>query len=343
MKPDKRHILRYLNGRRKGRPANRVERAALQDPFLAEALAGYETHGGRPGRSIAELERRVKARPSVARNRWWEAMTGALPTAGGEWTELVFEGKNRAYGAYDLRRSSSKRHLQAYACVAAAVALVLLLSGVVRWLTPQSPRYEMLAVAELSDIKTAMPETFLIEEIAVPPPPPLRDALKFTVVRVDDDTAVADEEISIVEELVDDETLSVSDETSSSKEYLDISDLQEQKVIMKAAEEVFTVAAVEQAPEFPGGMGALLQWMSKELQYPVLAQEMGVSGRVVLQFTVGKDGRIRDVRVLRSVEPSLEREAVRVVSAMPPWIPGKQRGRAVAVRYELPVVFQIKN
>ena len=105
-------------------------------------------------------------------------------------------------------------------------------------------------------------------------------------------------------------------------------------------EKVFEV--VEQMPSFPGGDKALMDFLSNNVKYPVVAQENGVQGRVVISFVVEKDGSITDVRVVRSVDPSLDKEAARVVKSMPRWIPGKQNGAAVRVKYNVPVSFRLQ-
>ncbi len=98
---------------------------------------------------------------------------------------------------------------------------------------------------------------------------------------------------------------------------------------------------VEQMPEFPGGTQALFEYLDENREYPIVAQENGVQGRVVVSFVVEADGSIDGVRVTRSVDPSLDREAARVISEMPKWIPGKRNGKAVAVKYNIPVTFRL--
>ena len=100
---------------------------------------------------------------------------------------------------------------------------------------------------------------------------------------------------------------------------------------------------VEHQPEFPGGMEALMKHLSKEIKYPKEAQEKGTQGRVIVQFVVRKDGSITDAKIMKPVDPLLDAEALRVVSEMPNWIPGKQRGEAVNVRFTLPVTFRLSN
>lgn len=99
----------------------------------------------------------------------------------------------------------------------------------------------------------------------------------------------------------------------------DIADLEDHKLIVASEDEVFQV--VEQAPEYPGGMAALMKWIGKEIKYPSIAQEMNIEGRVIVQFVIGRDGSVRDVQVLRTVDPTLDKEAVRVVKAMRKWFP----------------------
>ena len=109
----------------------------------------------------------------------------------------------------------------------------------------------------------------------------------------------------------------------------------------EATEEIFVV--VEQQPEFPGGMSALMKFLSDNIKYPVIAQENGIQGRVITNFVVERDGSITDVNVVRGQDPSLDKEAVRVIKTMPRWKPGQQRGKAVRVRFTLPVVFRLQN
>ena len=109
----------------------------------------------------------------------------------------------------------------------------------------------------------------------------------------------------------------------------------------EATEEIFVV--VEQQPEFPGGMSALMKFLGDNIKYPVIAQENGIQGRVITNFVVERDGSITDVNVVRGQDPSLDKEAVRVIQTMPRWKPGQQRGKPVRVRFTLPVQFRLQN
>ena len=99
---------------------------------------------------------------------------------------------------------------------------------------------------------------------------------------------------------------------------------------------------VEVMPQFPGGQTAMLQYMMKNIKYPKQAMKEGIQGRVTVSFIVEKDGRVSNVRLLRSVQPLLDKEAIRVVKSMPKWSPGKQKGKPVRVRFNLPVMFKLK-
>lgn len=113
-------------------------------------------------------------------------------------------------------------------------------------------------------------------------------------------------------------------------------------VVEEVVEEEQIFQVVEEMPSFPGGDAECMRFLSKNIKYPTIAQENGIQGRVILQFVVNKDGSIVDVTVARSVDPYLDKEAVRVVKMMPKWKPGKQRGKPVRVKYTLPVMFRLQ-
>ena len=105
------------------------------------------------------------------------------------------------------------------------------------------------------------------------------------------------------------------------------------------AEKVFDV--VDELPSFPGGQGAMMEFLSKNIKYPIVAEENGIQGRVLVKIVIKKDGTIDSPKVIKSVDPSLDKEAIRVVKTMPKWIPGKQKGKPVYVSFTVPVTFRI--
>ena len=164
-----------------------------------------------------------------------------------------------------------------------------------------------------------------------PPPPP--EAPKIPV--LSDQIDIVDDEIKI-----DNDFLSLEDNNDMGVEIMDYVENVQEEVV---EEEAIPFQLVEEKPSFMGGdANQFSVWVNKRLVYPEIAKENGVQGRVTLQFTVEKDGSVTKVKVLRGVDPSLDKEAVRVVSMSPKWTPGKQRDRAVPVTYQFPVYFQLR-
>ena len=179
-------------------------------------------------------------------------------------------------------------------------------------------------------------EVVLEEEIIpitseTPPPPPAAPKIPILSDQID----IVDDEI----EIEDDMFMNLEDDASLGVEIMDYVEVEEEVV----EEEAIPFQLVEEKPSFQGGdANQFSKWVNQRLVYPEIAKENGVQGRVTLQFTVEKDGSVTKVKVLRGVDPSLDKEAVRVVSMSPKWKPGKQRDRAVPVTYTFPVIFQLR-
>ena len=179
-------------------------------------------------------------------------------------------------------------------------------------------------------------EVVLEEEIIpitqdTPPPPPAAPKIPVLSDQID----IVDDEI----EIEDDMFMNLEDDANLGVEIMDYVEVEEEVV----EEEAIPFQLVEEKPSFQGGdANQFSQWVNQRLVYPEIAKENGVQGRVTLQFTVEKDGTVTKVKVLRGVDPSLDKEAVRVVSMSPKWKPGKQRDRAVPVTYTFPVIFQLR-
>jgi protein TonB len=179
-------------------------------------------------------------------------------------------------------------------------------------------------------------ELVLEEEIIpitqeTPPPPPAAPKIPILSDQID----IVDDEI----ELEDDMFMNLEDDASLGVEIMDYVEVTEEVV----EEEAIPFQLVEEKPSFQGGdANQFSKWVNQRLVYPEIAKENGVQGRVTLQFTVEKDGSVTKVKVLRGVDPSLDKEAVRVVSMSPKWKPGRQRDRAVPVTYTFPVIFQLR-
>lgn len=272
-----------------------------------------------------------------------------LDLVSNEWTDLVFEGRNQAYGAYVLRKGTTKRNLWSIIIVAFA-AVLLFLGLTLQKMVEANRQVENTQAVELSSLQEKKKEAKVEkkEKIQVEPEKvveKVKSSVKFTapVIKKDDEVKEEDmiklDEVEKSDKAVGAFTVEGNDEVGGE--------------VLKAKEEIATPEppkqednkvfdVVEQMPSFPGGQGALMQWLASNMKYPVIAAENGVQGRVIVQFVVEKDGRVTDVHVAKSVDPSLDKEAARVVGAMPKWIPGKQNGSAVRVKYTVPVTFKLQ-
>ena len=188
-------------------------------------------------------------------------------------------------------------------------------------------------VAVLEDT-TQVVETEEMVPITQETPPPPPSAPKIPV--LSDQIDIVDDEIQVD----DDMFMNLEDDSNMGVEIMDYVETVEEEVV---EEEAIPFAFVEEKPSFMGGdANAFSKWVNERLVYPEIAKENGVSGRVTLQFTVNTDGSVSNVKVLRGVDSSLDKEAVRVVSMSPKWTPGKQRDRAVKVTYTFTVIFQLR-
>jgi protein TonB len=266
------------------------------------------------------------------------------------WVDLVFEGKNHSYGAYQLRKETGKRNLMAILvmfAIGVAIAAFVAIKGVVENAMKQDVAIEadveLAKLAEKKEAKVEKKEEPKIEKVEVEK---VKSSVKFVppVIKKDDEVK-PEEELKSQEELNKTNTaigaFDVKGNDEAAGEVLKAKEVIAQPEPPKEEEtKVFDV--VEQMPSFPGGPSALMQYLSSNIKYPVVAEENGVQGRVVCTFVVERDGSITDVRVIKSVDPSLDKEAVRVVKSMPRWIPGKQNGSAVRVKYTVPVTFRLQ-
>ena len=273
-----------------------------------------------------------------------------------KWVEMVFAGKNKEYGAYQLRKGTSGRNIKALLILVIAAALV---GGFLAWkVIEQKQAEEQQAYMEAMELaklqQQAKKEEKKKEQVKpkIEPKkeiPVARETQKFTAPVIKKDELVKEEnQVKQMDKL--DEKVAVGTENKEgTKDRLAEAVRSDIAVAApppppapkpEVSNKVFDV--VEEMPHFPGGAAALQAFLSSNTKYPVVAQENGVQGRVTVSFVVERDGSITDVRVVRSVDPSLDREASRVVRSMPRWSPGKQNGSTVRVKYTVPVVFRLQ-
>lgn len=273
-----------------------------------------------------------------------------------KWVEMVFAQKNKEYGAYKLRKGTSGRNIKALLILVVCAALV---GGFLAWkvieqknLEAQQAYMEAMQLAKMQEMakkrekkqEPVKPKVEPKKEIPV-----ARQTQKFTAPVIKKDELVKEENQVKQMDQLDDKVAVGAEDKEGVKDRL-VEAVRNDIAVApppppaepkpEVSNKVFDV--VEVMPSFPGGQGALMQFLSSNIKYPVVAQENGVQGRVIVGFVVEPDGSISGVNVMRSVDPSLDREATRVVKSMPKWNPGKQNGSAVRVKYTVPVVFRLQ-
>ena len=274
-----------------------------------------------------------------------------------KWVDMVFAGKNKEYGAYQLRKGTSGRNIKSLLILVIAAALV---GGFLAWKVIEQKKAEeqqaYMEAMELAKLQEQAKKEDKKKQEPIKPKveqkkeiPVARETQKFTAPVIKKDELVKEEnQVKQMDQL--DEKVAVGNENKEGTKDRTVEAVRNDIAVAapppppapkpEVSNKVFDV--VEEMPSFPGGQGALMAFLSSHIKYPVVAQENGVQGRVIVGFVVERDGSITDVKIMRSVDPSLDREAQRVVKAMPKWKPGKQNGSAVRVKYTVPVVFRLQ-
>ena len=269
------------------------------------------------------------------------------------WSDLMFENRNKEYGAYVLRRQTTARNIKSIIAVLILFAIVMVyMVAKNAYDDYQKAHMAQTQVTELTALQEQKKEAKVerkeivkqekVEQVVEK----VKSSIKFTapVIKKDDEVRPEDEmksqdEIMNSKVAVGFANVIGNDESG---EVLKAKEMIINEPVKPKEEENKVFDVVEQMPSFPGGMAALMAYLQKSIKYPPVAEENGIQGRVVCTFVVERDGSVTDVRVAKSVDPSLDKEAVRVVSAMPRWIPGKQNGQSVRVKYTLPVTFRLQ-
>ena len=276
-----------------------------------------------------------------------------------DWCDLVFEGKNKDFGAYVIRTESPKRHNMAVLwTLIGAVAVAALAFGLVkanqyleeRRLANAQDQTEVL-IDMSQEAEEPEPEQQRVEpEKPEVLPEEVLKSVKVTELQiVEDEKVKKEDEIKTQDELKETETAFGQKDNEKGTEDRNITKTLKDEVVVEkkeekpkeVKEEVFR--SVEQMPQFPGGEAALMKYLESHSNYPPMAAENNVQGRVVVQFVVDKTGKVGEVKVVRSVDKDLDKEAVRVCKSLPKFTPGRQNGQAVSVWYTLPVTFKLQG
>lgn len=265
-----------------------------------------------------------------------------------EWCDVVFQNKNKAYGAYALRQTSSKRHILAFGVIILFVVAVSALPTLLNAIESRTAKVDTGGIDDIYVVEVYQaPEEVEVPKITPPEVKPTMAMDKFTPpVIVDNNT-----EIDEADEVPDmDKIANPSGNTIGAYSNPDGSKEKDAlppgpttpAVVVEKPEPKKPFVNVEQMPSFPGGPTEMMKFIQRELKYPPAAQELGMQGRAIIRFVVSPTGAITDVEVMKGFDKSCDAEAMRVVKAMPKWIPGKQNGREVSVYFTLPVVFRLQ-
>ncbi|MDE5876582.1 MAG: TonB family protein [Muribaculaceae bacterium] len=280
-----------------------------------------------------------------------------------EWRDIVFADKNQDFGAYQLRKSSDRRHNMAvlYTLVGLAVVFILIIS----WskysdfkaeqdrlaLIEERERMQAVELEPVDDTPEEEPEEEPEQKVEMEIPQVPEEVLatvQVTQIAIVDADKVINEVMDMEEQkedntargVVNQEGADDVDKFTAVQEQVIVQE-PEPEVVKPKEEEIFV--AVEQMAEFPGGQAELMKWLSNNIRYPEAAAQNDIQGRVVVKFVVEKDGSIGNAEIVRGVDKDLDREALRVVKKMPKWQPGKNNGVTVRSYFTLPVTFKLQN
>ncbi len=281
-----------------------------------------------------------------------------------EWRDLVFEDKNKEFGAYQLRKQSDRRHnLAALYALIGLVVVILLVIGYSKYSEYKAEQDRLAMIEErerMQALEVDMPEEDAQEEEEAPEqkmememptvPEEVLATVQVTQIAIVDADKVKNEVLDM-DTQKEDNTARGSVNQEGADDVDKFKAVQEQVVVKeepvkveeKKPEPEKIFVAVEQPAEFPGGQAAMMKWLSNNIRYPESAQQNGISGRVVVKFVVERDGSVSSPTIVKGVDRDLDQEALRVVKRMPKWQPGKNNGQPVRSYFNLPVTFRLQN
>lgn len=263
--------------------------------------------------------------------------------------DIVFEGRNKEYGAYVLRRLYQRNVTRALIIATAVFALLVAFPLIAQFIKDHQPKEVvkknltenvLMDAPPLDDTKPPPPPP---PPEAPPPPPPKLTTIKFTPPVIKKDVEVKQEDVPDQEDLKDKTVATVTVKGNTDVQDLSALSGEGDKAVAEVVEnKVYTY--VEQMPQLPGGGGnaAIVAAIQKATKYPRMAQNNGVEGRIFVSFTVNAEGDVSDVKVVKGLGSGLDEETIRAVKTLTKFIPGKQNGRAVSVSFTVPITFKIQ-
>ena len=260
-----------------------------------------------------------------------------------QWIDVVFAGRNKEYGAYQLRRDNGRNARTALIIAVIVFALVISANTIINFITGFIPKAK--EKVKITNVVLAPPPV----DIKKPPPPPPPEPPKPKVDQVKFPPPVVKPDVEVKEKPPTIEDLKIADPGQKDVKGDKNADVTidepvgnaDTKVTEDDGNKIFT--SVEQVPEFPGGLDAFARYLSKNIRYPAVARENNTQGRVIVSFVCEKDGSLTDVKGARGIGDGCDEEAVRVIKASPHWKPGIQNGRPVRVAYSVPINFTLSE
>lgn len=256
--------------------------------------------------------------------------------------DIVFEQRNQGYGAFTLRKGY-KKNMTIATIIGMCIFIVVAVASALDLGKTEETKKAITKVVSLADLAPPPP----IEKTPPPPqfklPPPPKEAIKFVAPKVTDKVVPEDQKMATIEEVkkapvISTQTIDLPDDGEI------IFEEAPQEITTKSgADENKIYQAVEQNPEFPGGQAALYEFLGNEVEYPRAARIANLEGTVIVSFVVSKTGDISGIKIIQSPNKAFNEEVIRLMKLMPNWNPGKQNGKAVNVRFSIPVVFHLRG
>lgn len=260
-----------------------------------------------------------------------------------EWLDVVFDKKNKSYGAYELRKSNGSNTSKALFIASTVFILLFLTPKIISLIKGQMPEEKVEKQVEVVmappppvDPKTPPPPP-------VEPPPPKTDQVKFPPPIVKPDNQVRDEEPPQIEQLKAADPGQKTVQGDPGADIVVVGPVGEGPKQAAVVEDtkVYDFVSIETQPSYPGGMDKFYSYVGKSVKYPAMAAENNIQGKVYLSFVVEKDGRLTDIKVERKLGGGTDEEAIRVLKASPRWTPGIQNGKPVRVKFNIPISFTL--
>ena len=256
-----------------------------------------------------------------------------------QWDDIVFESRNKSYGAYVIRHAYGKHVAIASLITLAVIGFVLTYPSISKFFSKDEEASEQaLKSVKYTDLAPPPP----IDKNVPPPPkldvpPPVKTIIKFLPPKVTDKEVAEEEEMPTQEEVKQNEVGAENIEGTGDIVF----DEPVEEVLKDESDDDVIFMVVEQPAEYPGGLESMMKFIVKNMKYPAVARRMGVEGAVYISFVVDREGKISDPQVIKGISTECDQEALRVIKQMPPWKPGKQNGKAVKSRFVLPIKFKL--